>query len=159
MGFPTSNIFTSVFGRRLGLTQLSSVQTGSARGTREYICGEKAEDIKRTVSVETTATNLPPDGVSRVNGTSAASSAVYTLDPPIPGVQKVLSFESTSQGPIYVKTANGETFISTQGTTFSVIKSTNNTVGLLYLMGLTTAIWGLQNASVSSASFALATTT
>lgn len=157
MGYFTNGIYTSVFGRRFGLSGLSSVQSGSARGTREYLSGP--EDVRRTVTSETTATNLPPDGVSRVNGTSAASSAVYTLDPPIPGVMKVLSFESTSQGPIYVKTANGETFISTQGTTFSIIKSTGNTVGTLFLMGITTAIWGFANASVSSGSFALSTTT
>lgn len=159
MGMFSNLVYTSIFGRRLGLSQLSSAQSGSARGTREYLTGEKLEDFRRTVAAETTGTNLAPDGVSRVNGTSAASSAVYTLDPPIPGVMKVLSFESTSQGPIYVKTANGETFISTQGTTFSVIKSTNNTVGTLFLMGLTTAVWGFANASVSSASFALSTTT
>lgn len=158
MAFPTNNLFTSVFGHRLGLAKFTTAQSGASK-EREYLMGRSVEDFKRTITAETTGTNLPPDGVSRVNGTSAASSVVYTLDPPIPGVMKVLSFESTSQGPIYVKTANGETFISTQGTTFSIIKSTGNTVGTLFLMGITTAIWGLANASVSSASFALSTTT
>lgn len=159
MGFLANNIFTSIFGRRFGLAQYSTAQSGSARGVREYLVGERMEDIRRTASVETTGTNLPPDGVSRVNGTSAASSAVYTLDPPIPGVSKYLSFESTSQGPIYVKTANGETFISTQGTTFSIIKSTGNQVGLIGLMGVTTAVWQMLNTGLSTASFALSTTT
>jgi len=157
MGYFSSNPFTSLFGRRLGLSALTTPQSGSSRGLREYLAGP--EDVRRTVTAETTATNLPPDGVSRVNGTSAASSAVYTLDPPIPGVTKWLSFENTGNGPIYVKTANGETFISTQGTTFSIIKSTNNTVGLIGLMGVTTAVWQMLNTGLSSATFALSTTT
>lgn len=152
-----SNIITSLLGRRLGLWPMSSAQTGSARGVREYLVGP--ESVRLGVVAETTATNLPPDGVSRVNGTSAASSAVYTLDPPVPGVAKFLSFESTSQGPIYVKTANGETIVSTQGTTFSVIKSTGNTVGVVGLIGLTTSVWGMLNTGLSTGTFALSTTT
>lgn len=152
-----NNIITSLFGRRFGLWPMSSAQSGSARGAREFLVGP--DGLRHNVAAETTASNLPPDGVSRVNGTSAASSAVYTLDPPIPGVQKWLSFESTSQGPIYVKTANGETFVSTLGTTFSVLKSTNNTVGLVGLVGITTAVWGLMTVGLSSATFALSTTT
>lgn len=158
MGYFTNGFFTSIFGRRFGLLSMTSPQTGSARGTRSYLVGD-AEDVRRTVAADTTGTNLAPDGVSRVNGTSAASSAVYTLDPPIPGVTKYLSFESTSQGPIYVKTANGETFISTQGTTFSVIKSTNNTVGMVGLLGVTTAVWQMLNTGLSTGTFALSTTT
>lgn len=152
-----NNLITMLYGRRFGLWPMSTGQSGSARGVREYLAGP--DGFRNPVSADTTGTNLAPDGVSRVNGTSAASSAVYVLDPPIPGVQKWLSFESTSQGPIYVKTANGETFVSTQGTTFSVLKSTNNTVGLVGLMGVTTAVWQLLTVGLSSASFALSTTT
>lgn len=151
-----SNLLTSILGRRLGLQPMSSAQTGSARGVREYLVGPEA--FRSGVVAESTATNLPPDGVSRVNGTSAASSAVYTLDPPIPGVSKILSFESTSQGPIYVKTANNETFCTTQGATMTQVKSTGNTVGILALIGLTTAVWGVVG-SYSTATFAFSTTT
>lgn len=151
-----SNILTSILGRRFGLQKMSSAQTGSARGEREYAVGPDA--LRANVVAESTGTNLPPDGLSRVNGTSAASSAVYTLDPPVPGVQKWLSFESTSQGPIYVKTAGNETFVTTQGTSATTVRSTGNQVGVLSLIGLTTALWGV-TAGLSTATFSLTTTT
>lgn len=150
-------ITTSLFGRRLGLQTHTTPQSGG-RVAFESLVG--AETVRQSVTTaESTGTNLTAFGVSFVPGTSAASSAVYTLDPPVPGVMKVLNFNNTSQGPIYVKTANGETFNSTQGTTFSVIKSTNNQVGALLLMGLTTGTWGLFAAGLSTATFALSTST
>ena len=153
-----NNITTTLFGRRLGLQSMSTVQTGAIAGrVPDFLVG--AEQIRMGVTTaESTGTNAPAYGISFFPGTSAASSAVYTLDPPIPGVQKFLNFNSTTQGPIYVKTANGETFNSTQGTTFSVIKSTGNQVGTLHLIGLTTATWGLIGAGLSTATFALSTT-
>ena len=149
-------MLTSIFGNRLGLQQMTTVQTGG-RLLSEFIVG--AEAVRSGVTTaESTGTNALAYGVSFFPGTSAASSAVYTLDPPIPGIQKTVVFNSTSQGPIYVKTANGETFLSTQGTTFSIIKSTNNQVGTLELRGLTTGIWGI-GSGLSTATFALSTTT
>jgi hypothetical protein len=157
MGF-ASNQTKSIFGRQMGLQSMSSNMTGSGRSGEvpDFVVGP--EDIRRNTIVGTTAKNLPAYGVSRVNGTSAGSSAVYTLDPPIPGVMAVLSFESTANGPVYVKTANGELFISTQGTTFNIIKSTNNTVGAVVAIGVTTAIWQLLP-GLSTGTFALTTTT
>jgi hypothetical protein len=151
-----NNILTTLFGRRFGLWPMSSGQSGSARGVREYLVGP--DSLRHLVTAETTGTILPPDGVSRVNGTSALSSAVYVLDPPIPGVPKWLSFESTSQGPIYVRTANSETFVTTQGTSATTVRSTGNQVGVLALIGLTTATWGV-TAGLSTATFSLTTTT
>lgn len=151
------NIITTIFGNRLGLQPLSTVQTGG-RLPSEFIVGPEAVRMGVTTA-ESTGTNALAYGVSFFPGTSAASSAVYTLDPPIPGVMKVLNFNNTSQGPIYVKTANGETFNSTQGTTFSVVKSTNNQVGALLLVGLTTATWGLFAPGLSTGTFALSTST
>jgi hypothetical protein len=151
-----SQMITSIFGRRFGLQNMSSVQSGGTGGA-DLLVGPEALRLGVTTA-ESTGTNMKAYGVSFCPGTSAASSAVYTLDPPIPGVNKYIQFNSTSQGPIYVKTANGETIISTQGTTFSVIKSTGNQVGTLHLMGLTTALWGL-TPGLSTATFALSTTT
>jgi hypothetical protein len=148
---------TSLFGRRVGLQSMSTVQTGG-RAPSEHIVGPESVRMGVTTA-ESTATNALAYGVSFFPGTSASSSAVYTLDPPIPGVMKFLNFNSTSQGPIYVKTANGETFNSTQGTTFSVVKSTGNQVGLVGLVGLTTALWGLLAVGLSTATFALSTST
>lgn len=154
-----SQLMTSIFGRRLGLQTMTSGQTGTGVAGRnpDFIVG--AEQVRMGVTTaESTGTNVSAFGVSFLPGTSASSSAVYTLDPPIPGVQKVLVFNSTTQGPIYVKTA-GETFISTQGTTFTVLKSTNNTVGTVHLVGLTTAIWGLTANGLSTSTFALTSST
>lgn len=151
-----NKITTSLFGRRFGLQAMSSIETGGTGGA-DLLVGP--EQIRRNVTAETTATNAKAFGISRFSGTSAASSAVYTLDPPIPGVEKEIVFDSTSQGPIYVKTANGETFLSTQGSTFSIIKSTNNQIGVVGLIGVTTAVWGLRNVGLSTATFALSTTT
>lgn len=152
-------ITTTLFGRRLGLQTMSTSQSGSAVVGRSADLLVGAEQVKMGVTTaESTATAAPAYGVSFFPGTSAASSAVYSLDPPIPGVMKYLVFNSTSQGPIYVKTANGETIVSTQGTTFSIVKSTGNQVGVLPLVGLTTAIWGTIP-GLSTATFALSTTT
>ena len=150
-------IVTSLFGRRFGLQVHTTPESGGSKGNIDYLVGPEA--IRSGVTTaESTGTNAAAYGISFFPGTSAASSAVYTLDPPVPGVEKTLVFNSTTQGPIYVKTANGETILSTQGTTFSVIKSTNNTVAAIKLYGLTTAIWGMAP-GLSTASFALSTTT
>jgi hypothetical protein len=146
-----NNITTTIFGRRLGLQSLSSAQTGGTPD--EYLVGP--DGFRQGVTTaETTATNLEPHGLS---GVGVASSGVYTLAPPLPGVTKQLAFTSTAN-TAYVKTANGETFLSSQGTTFSVIKSTQLVVGVLNLVGITTAVWGVQ-AGLSTATFALSTTT
>jgi hypothetical protein len=156
----SSLLNTSILGRRLGLQIATTNVSGSGASGRTVDLLVGPEELKRGVTTaESTGTNLAAWGVSFVPGTSASSSAVYTLDPPIPGVQKFINFNSTSQGPIYVKTANGETFNSTQGTTFTVLKSTNNQVGVISLMGLTTATWGLINVGLSTATFALTSST
>lgn len=155
MAYPDKSL-PSIFGRRLGLQPMSTTQTGSGRAgsVPDFVVGAEAVRMGVTTA-ETTATNLAAYGVSYI--TSSVSSGVYTLDPPIPGVEKVLHFGTTG-ATNYVKTANGETFQSSQGSTFSVIKSTQNIVGSLRLMGLTTAIWGMAP-GLSTASFALSTTT
>lgn len=159
MTFPTNRLVTTIFGRRLGLTPLSSAQSGSGRTgeTPDLLVGPEA--LQNGINAGSTARNLPAYGVSNISGTSAASSSVYTLDPPIPGVPVWLNFNSSANAPAYVKTANGETIVSSQGTTFSVIKSTNGAAnGLLGLMGITTSVWSAI-AGLSTATFALSTTT
>lgn len=146
-----NNITTSLFGRRFGLQALTSSQSGGVAA--DYLVGPEAFRSGVTTA-ETTATNLPAHGFS---GVGAASSGVYTLAPPIPGVTKQIAFTSTAN-TAYVKTANGETFLSSQGTTFSVLKSTQTAAGVVTLVGLTTSVWGVM-VGLSTASFALSTTT
>jgi hypothetical protein len=148
-------ITNTLFGRRIGLQQFTTNVSGSGRpGTFDVIVG--AEATRAGVSTaDTTATNLTAYGVSFIS--SASSSGVFTLDPPIPGVNKVIHFGTTG-ATNYVKTANSETFQSTQGTSATTIKSTQNNVGSVFLVGLTTALWGVAP-GLSTASFALTTST
>lgn len=151
-----NKLLTSIFGSRLGLQPLSSAVSGSGRtgATPDVLVGP--EDLRMGVTTsETTATNLAAWGISYL--TSAASSGVYTLDPPIPGVRKKLVFQTTG-ATVYVKTANSETFLSSLGSSMTVVKSTQNVAGMLDLVGLTTAQWGMQY-GLSTASLSLTTTT
>lgn len=154
------NITTTIFGRRLGLQLMSTAQTGGSRGAREYLVG--AEDMRNSVTTaESTGTNLAADGVSYIPGTSAASSAVYVLDPPIPGVRKVV-MGGTANGPVYLRTQNNETILTTVGSSFTTVK-VSSVGGAFELMGLTTATWlglGLTSGTSSQASgFGLTTST
>jgi hypothetical protein len=153
-------IMTSLFGRRFGLQNMSTVQTGGSRGDLEFLVGPEA--LRQGASTaETTSTNLSAAGISVAPGTSAASSAVYTLDPPIPGVKKTI-MGGTANGLVYIKTANSETIISTLGSTNTTVK-VSSIGGSFELMGLTTAIWlglGLTSGTSSQASgFGLTTST
>ena len=137
-----SSIITSVYGRRIGLQQMSSAQTGSVAGRKsEFLVGPDEHKIGVTTN-ESTATNLKPHGVSFINGTSAASSSVYVIDPPIPGVRKTVVFSSANT-PIYLRTANGETFRTSADTTIATVISSTLTGAVVELIGLTTAIYGL----------------
>jgi len=156
----SSKILTSIFGRRLGLQRMSSAETGGSRGNAEFLVGPDALRMEVTTA-ETTSTNLKPHGVHVVPGTSAGSSAVYTLDPPIPGVRVFIS-GGTANGPNYVKTANSETIVSTVGSSHTTVKI-SSLGGSFELVGLTTSQWlslGLTSGTSSNASgFGLTTST
>ena len=137
MAWITSQLITTIFGRRLGLQQATTNVSGSAiSGSRvDFLVGP--EDIRRSVTTaETTSTNLAAYGVSQLG---AVSSGVFTLDPPIPGVMKVIMGTSN----FYVKTANAETISSSFGSTMTVIGATlgSSAVPNVMLMGLTTGTW------------------
>ena len=130
-----NNILTSIFGRRLGLQRVSSSESGGSQD--EFLVGP--DDFRVGVTTaESTATNLKPFGYSIDLGTSAASSAVYTLEPPIPGVRKVLA-SSTANGPVYVNLSNAQV-TSSAGSTHSTVKL--STLGHpVELVGATTDTW------------------
>lgn len=133
-------ILTSIYGRRLGLQNLSTAQSGG-RAPFDVLVG--AEQVRLgTSTAESTGTNLQAFGVSVMAGTTAGSSSVYVLDPPVPGVEKKLVFGSTSI-TLYLKTANSETFLSTLGSSFTTLKSTQNAGASIGLVGLTTAVWAV----------------
>ena len=151
-------ITTSLRGRRLGLQIMSTVQTGGTRGPSEFLVG--AEAVRMNVSTAaTTSTNLNPFGVSYLQGTSAGSSSVYTLDPPIPGVTKTI-VGSTENGPFIIKTKNSETIHTTAGTSWTTVEI-SSIGGGFQLVGVTTALWmglGLTTGTSSQASGFLLTT-
>jgi len=154
-----NNGFMSIKGRRLGLQRVTSGSHGG-RKDAEFLLGP--DSIRHGVSTaESTATNILPYGVSHILGSSAASSSVFTLDPPIPGVEKTLYFGSTGNIGCYVKTKNGETIHSTIGSSHTTIKSTIG--GVCRLIGVTTAVWagiGLTSGTSSNnGGFALTTST
>lgn len=152
-----NKITTSKHGRRLGLQSMSTGETGGSKN--EFLVGP--DDFRVAVTTETTSTNLKPFGVSVGLGTSAASSAVYTLEPPIPGVRKVVG-GSSANGPVYVKTANSETILSTVGSTHTTVKI-SSLGGGFELVGISTSQWlalGLTSGTSSNASgFGLTTST
>lgn len=144
MAFENS-IITSIFGRRLGLQSMSSAQTGSIAGRKsEFLAGPDALRMGVT-TVETTSVNLKAHGLSILS--TVSSSAVFTIDPPIPGIEKTIVFNSTatSASPIYLRLSTGATITvnTSVGTTLCVFSSTVNAPVTLRLIGITTAVWGM----------------
>lgn len=127
---------TSLHGRRIGLQAMSSVETGGSHGRVDFVVG--AEDVRKDSTTETTATNLKPFGVSIIS--TVSSSAVFTMDPPIPGVLKTLVFNTTGTNTLYVKTS-GATITSTQGTDSTVLVSSQAAAVAVTLVPISTAKW------------------
>lgn len=146
-------ITKSLYGRQCALQQMSTSATGSARtgSNPTFLVG--SEDIRKASTTnDTTSQNLAAFGQSFLQGSSAGSSSVFTLDPPIPGVHKFLAFGV--QSPIYVKTANAEVFNTSAGSSFTTIKA-SSLGGCIDLVGITTAMWGAPDALA----FTMTTTT
>ncbi len=139
-----SLILTTVYGRRLGLQNLSTGQTGATKGALEFLVGP--EDMRLGVTTnETTATPMNPTGISYLVGTSAASTPVFTLAPPIPGVRKGIVFGSTDSA-LYVKMTAGVSILGTSlGSSGTAIRSSGG--GYVELMGVTTAAFAALNVS------------
>lgn len=158
MAFNSLNT-VSIFGRRLGL-QIGPITGAGGPGafgnTRvvEFLVGP--DDLRREVNPtqETTGVNLKAHGVSNVLGTSAASSSVYVLDPPVPGVTKTI-YTASGQGAI-VKTLNSETIVTSAGSSFTTAKASTAVFGSMRLVGVTTAQWLLE---ANAGAFVFSTTT
>lgn len=138
---------TSLYGRRVGIQRFTTAISGGS-APFEVMVGPEA--IRMGTVTETTSTNLAPYGVSKIAGSSAASSSVFTIDPPVPGIEKTLWFSSTGNINCYVKTRNSETFQSSLGSSFTTLQCTAG--GLFRLVGLTTAIYGILNGTSGTSS-------
>lgn len=159
-----NSILTTLFGRRLGLQALTTAQTGTGQAGRvpEFLVG--SEDIRKEVVSDTTGTYLKAWGASLLStaNITGGTTGVFRLDPPIPGVEKTIVWQSTGAAAASVKTfvtastGGAEVFQTTSGSTFTVIASSVGAV--LRLMGMTTAIWAVVSGTTGSG-FTLSTTT
>lgn len=153
----STDIQTSLHGRRLGLQFKSSGQTGF-RGA-EFLVGPEA--FREGVSSAATGSTIAAHGVTVLAGTSEGSSAVYEIAPPIPGVTKTIVVNPSTNGPMYLKTG-GLNILSSIGSTQQVIKSSTIGGGVYRLIGVTTAIWaalGITSGTSSNAGGHLAQAT
>jgi acetylglutamate synthase len=157
----TDKITTTIFGRRLGLQTFSTAQSGASAGrTFDVLVG--AEAVRPYVSsAETTSTNMPAFGVSFLTTTSTTNS-VYTLDPPISGVEKtiVIGSTNTATNMISVRTSTGATvcFTSSNGSTLCVIASSGGSQSVIRLVGINSTQWASVGLT-TSAGFSLTTST
>lgn len=150
MGFATK-MTRSLHGREIGMQILSSAESGGGNGIQRYVVGTFG-DVRVTVQTETTSANALPYGYSVA---STGSSAVHTIDPPVPGVSKIIA--SSGGSTTYFKTANSETLESSRGSSFTTVKFQQ--IGFVELLGLTTARWLIRGSIDSTAVAALTTTT
>lgn len=132
-----SQILTSIYGRRLGLQQLSTGQSGGSKAV-EFLVGP--DDFRQGITTnESTGKAMAPAGISYLVGTSAASTPVFQLSPPIPGIRKSIVFGSTDSA-LYVKAATGCSIIGTSlGSSATAIRSSGG--GYIELVGVTTALY------------------
>lgn len=151
---------TSIKGRRLGLQQLTTSQTAGSRGTFEVLVGPEA--LRPLVSTApTTSANLRPYGVHFLNASSAGSSQVYTLDPPVSGLSVTLVNSTNATAFVKVSGTNSEVIKSTIGSTQTVL-SFGAGGGMITLTGLTSAAWicnATSGTSSQSATITLTNTT
>jgi hypothetical protein len=155
---------TTLFGRRLGLQQLSTNQSGTGLAGRlpEFVVG--AEDIRKdSTTSESTATYLKAYGASLLTtGLSADTTAVFRIDPPIPGVGKVITWGSTTIGTMGSKifvtasTGGGAGFQTSGGSSFTCVASSAGAV--LSLFGVSTSLWAVLNGT-TGAGFTYTTST
>lgn len=143
-----NSILTSIYGRRLGLQPLSTGQSGGTKGPLEFLAGPDEIRLGVTTS-ETTSTPLDASGVSYLVGTSAASTPVYSISPPIPGVRKTVFFGSTDSA-LYLKNSSGCSFAGTSlgNTGATVIRSSGG--GSVSLVGVSTALYAVLAVSSSA---------
>lgn len=147
-----SQIVTSLFGRRLGLTAGNSVDTNieyiaGPRGFRNSVLG--VSSAGSTIVSTSVSSALPAYGVSLVGASGASATTGYTLSAPVPGVRKVLYCPTTGYAVVTVTTDStgagaGPMICSTASvtSTYQVITFAGKG-NFVELMGLTTGLWGV----------------
>lgn len=141
-----TKITTTVHGTRIGLAVPSTNETGGA-GKFEYLAGP--EFLRTAVSTAaSTATDLRPWGTHYLPTSSAGSSQVYTIEPPLPGAGLVTIAGGTAS-EVFLKAKNSETFVTSGGSSFTTINPSS--LGFaIGLVALTTAQWLVLNGSTAA---------
>lgn len=142
---------TSLHGQRAGLRRYSHGMTS----TVELMAGPDGFRANYTTDAST-GTNVASVGTHLLPGTSAGSSSVYTLDPPIPGAEVTLL--ASTRADAYVKTANGEYIKSTQASSDTVLKLPAASGGVT-LIGISTAAFAALTAITSASGIVTSTST
>lgn len=139
-------ITTTIHGRRLGLVRPSTNATGGASGA-EYLGG--ADFVRHSgSSAATTSSDIRPWGFAYLPTSSAGSSQVYTVEPPLPGSPPLYIAGSTA-AEVYLKSKNSEVFVTSGGSSFTVINPSS--LGFcIGLVAITTAMWGVINGSTAA---------
>lgn len=143
------SILTSIYGRRIGLQPLSTGQTGGTKGPLEFLQG--FDDVRLAISTaESTATPIDAGGISYLVGTSVASTPVFQIAPPIPGVRKTVVFGSTDSAIYLRPSVTTHAFFGTSlgATGAGAIRSSGG--GYVELMGISTSLYAVVAQSSSA---------
>lgn len=155
MSFENS-VITSIFGRRLGLQPVTTSVFGSTVGPQNTLTGRVGEFLNGPEAIRMAVTtaassdvSLPSWGLSGVSTASVAATTntMYTLDRPIAGVTKFLTWVSTNTATnevsVWASSDASITIDTTQGTTLCVMRSTANFAGTIQLIGVSSAKWSV----------------
>lgn len=149
-----NKITTSLHGRRFGLSRVS---TGESGATYEGDFTAGTHGHRHIITTDnTTSANVASFGVQYLPGTSAGSSSVYTIDPPIPGVR--VTIIGSTRADAYLKTNGGEYYESTQASSDTVLK-VPSAGGAVELIGVTTGRFAAVTALTSASGFVTSTST
>lgn len=140
---------TSLYGRRLGVTQKSGANTQ----LDEYIGGPK-DLVRRVQSITTTVpTTVNADGMVAISGLGSSQGPVqHNLPIPVPGVELQISLACTSTGSMqFLSTPNGASIVAdTAGTTVGVVNLVGPGGGIV-LFAASTTVWLVTGRSGSTA--------
>jgi len=153
----TDKYLISIHGRQIGLQRVTTAISGGTRGQFDFLAGTYKGERMDCTTADTTATNLLPFGNHILPTSSAGSSQVFTVDPPIPGANP-LTVMTNGTAAAYVKTANGENYQTSAGSSFTVVLLSS--LGApIQLTPMTTALWAVTGNGSTASGHTYTTTT
>lgn len=146
-------ITTSKHGRRLGLQLMSSAQTG-ATGSVEFLVGPEAfrgptstSEVTAPAASGVAATNLKAYGVTTITGTTVGGTYCYPVDPPIPGTGVRVFANPSTDAKVVLRISSSigsaaPAILTSAGSSFTTV-ALSSVSGVISLVALTTALWGV----------------